>query len=80
LYSRASRIDIIDEQERFASAALWFLHGKSTANVATSFYGAQTNLGERRAMSDEDVGPEGNSNTLTHMSGQGQGLIKLAAA
>jgi len=80
LHSRASRIHIIDEQERFASAALWFLHGKSAANVATSFCGTQTNLGERRAMPDEDVGPEGNINALTHVSGQSQGLIKLAAA
>jgi hypothetical protein len=80
LHSRASRIDIIDEQERFASAVLWFLHSKSAANVAASFCGAQTNLGECRAMPDQDVSPEGNINALTHMSGQSQGLIKLAAA
>jgi len=80
LHGRAGSIDVVDQQERFASAALRFLYGKSAANVATSFYGAQTNLGERRAMADENLSPEGNFNALTHMSGQSQGLIKLADA
>jgi hypothetical protein len=78
LHSRASRIDIIDEQKRFASAALGFLHSKSAANVATSFCGAQTNLGKRRTMPDEHISPERNINALTHMAGQSQCLIKLA--
>jgi hypothetical protein len=55
-------------------------HSKSAANIPLSFCCTQTYLGECRAMTDEDISPEGNPHTLTDVSGERHGLIKLANA
>jgi len=76
----ARGIHVVDDQERFAGTALRFVYCKSATNVLAAFHSTQTDLGERRAMADEDVSPEGNPHTLTDVSGECQGLIKLADA
>jgi hypothetical protein len=80
LHGCARGIDVINEQEGFASAIVRLLHSKSAANIPLSFCCTQTYLGECWAMTDEDVSPEGNPHTLTEMSGERQSLIKLADA